>query len=316
MNFLRHHQSSLVKLLISGSLVGFLLVFAEPAEILNSVRAIDVGTYLLAATLYLLVQLISASKWHLLIPEIRFIQLLKFTFVGAYYSLILPGQVSGEVAKVWRIAKGSTIAEHIAASVFIDRMTGVIALFMLALAGAGLSQSGVASFVMIPAALATLLLLICIFLMRLAAIEKFSKWLVTSIMSRQSLLYQQLPKVIKLLDHLVQYSRQPLRVFSSILIGILLQFTIVLITFVMSNALGLQLALVDLTWIMGIISLLIFLPISISGIGVRELGFVGVLGLFDVGVAEAMTVSLLTFSLQILGAMTGAALELLATKRQ
>ena len=53
-----------------------------------------------------------------------------------------------------------------------------------------------------------------------------------------------------------------------------------------------------------------FLPISISGIGVRELGFVGILGFFDVDLSTAVTLSLLVFSLQIVGAAIGALFEL------
>jgi hypothetical protein len=61
---------------------------------------------------------------------------------------------------------------------------------------------------------------------------------------------------------------------------------------------------------MGLISLLVFLPISISGIGVRELGFVGVLRLFEIDISTALTLSLLVFSLQIVGAAIGALFEL------
>jgi hypothetical protein len=34
-------------------------------------------------------------KWKMLLPEIRVVNLLKYTMVGRFYSVILPGQLAG-----------------------------------------------------------------------------------------------------------------------------------------------------------------------------------------------------------------------------
>ncbi len=312
MSFLGKYQSILFKILVSTSLIGFLLLLAEPAQILQSIRNIDFGSYLLAIFIYLMAQIINAKKWHLLLPEVEFLTLLKFTFIGAFYTMILPGQLSGEIAKTWRLAKGTSIAEQVAASVFIDRVTGIIALLVLAFMGASFSTAEVAGFIIFPSALVVMILFLSIFLMRVQAIQLSVKSMLHWLMDPFPYLRSQLPRVIKLVDHLAYYSGAHRKLMISIFVGFVFQAAVVAIAFLFSKALGITIGFLDLAWIMGAISLLIFLPISVSGIGVRELGFVGILSLFEIDVSTALTLSILIFSLQIIGAAIGAVFELTA----
>ena len=310
MAFLKKNRALYFKLFISISLLGFLLFFTDPASIVESALKITPVTYLFALSLYFIAHVINSAKWYLLLPEVPILTLVRFTFVGAFYSLILPGQVSGEIAKTWRLAKGTPIAEQVAASVFVDRVTGLIALLVLTLIGASLSKSDVAGFILLPCAMALVILFFSLFLMRVSAVHNFiqssMKWIVEPI----PLLRDQLPKALKLLDHLAHYSRAQIKVFLAIFLGSIFQAVVIAITAIFSYSLGADIGFLDMAWIVGIISLMTFLPISISGIGVRELGFVGILSFFEVDMSTAVTLSLLIFSLQIVGAVIGALFEL------
>jgi uncharacterized protein (TIRG00374 family) len=293
-------------------LLGFLFFFTDPASIVESALKVTPVTYLLVLSLYFIAHAINSAKWYLLLPEVPILTLVRSNFVGAFYSLILPGQVSGEIAKTWRLAKGTPIAEQVAASVFVDRVTGLIALLVLALIGASLSKSDVAGFILLPCAMAVAILSLSLFLMGVSAIQNFiqstMKWVVEPV----PLLRNQLPKALKLLDHLAYYSQAQLKLILAILLGTIFQAVVIAITVLFSHSLGANIGFLDLAWIVGIISLMIFLPISISGIGVRELGFVGILSFFEIDLSTAVTLSLLVFSLQIVGAAIGALFELTA----
>ena len=54
---------------------------------------------------------------------------------------------------------------------------------------------------------------------------------------------------------------------------------------------GIVINFVDWCWIVAILSLALFLPISIGGIGVREASLVGTLGLFGVTTERALAFS-------------------------
>ena len=310
MAYLKKNRS--LKFFVSISLLGFLLFFAEPARIVESASKITPITYLLAVFLYFIAHAINSAKWHLLLPEVSFLTLVKFNFVGAFYSLILPGQISGEIAKTWRLARGNQIAEQVAASVFIDRMTGIIALLVLALIGASLSKSDAAGFILLPCAIAVVILFLSLFLMRVPTVQNLVRSLLEWMIEPFPMLHNQLPKALRLVEHLVHYSHAHLNLVLAIFLGIIFQAAVTANAVLFSHSLGANIGIFDLAWVMCIISLMVFLPITISGIGVRELGFVGTLSLFGIDISTAITLSLLLFSLQLVGAALGALFELTA----
>ncbi len=314
MDFSKKNRSFFFKLFVSVSIFGFLLFFTEPATILHSILSISPLIYLSATCLFLLSYGVNAIKWHLLLPRIKFMRLLKFNFIGAFYSLILPGQVSGEIAKTWRLAKGKKGAEEIAASVIVDRITGLIGLSILTFAGAILSRQDLATVILIPAGISVVLLSTLTLFLQVPFVFNAAQYLIRLTMSPIAYLHRQMPKAMLLIEHLRHYSNAPLSLLASILLGTLFQAILILLIFLLSTHLDMGIEIYDIAWILGIISILTFLPISISGIGVRELGFVGLLGLFGVDFTLAFTLSLLLFSLQILGAMIGAFYEFTNTQ--
>lgn len=65
----------------------------------------------------------------------------------------------------------------------------------------------------------------------------------------------------------------------------------------------------DWCWVFGVISLVVFLPITIGGIGLREGSFVILLGQLSVSSEKALALSLSIFGLQIIGGLTGGIID-------
>ena len=74
---------------------------------------------------------------------------------------------------------------------------------------------------------------------------------------------------------------------------------------VMGNAIDINIRFHEWCWIFGVISIIIFLPITIGGVGVREGGFVLILGNLGVPNEKALALSLSIFGLLISGALFG-----------
>ena len=92
----------------------------------------------LAFMLYGTSLLICCYRWQLLlkVQEIRleFLTLLKLSMIGTFFSLVIPGAVSGDIIKMLYIAphaKGMT-AEAVL-TIFLDRVLGLVGLFLVAL---------------------------------------------------------------------------------------------------------------------------------------------------------------------------------------
>jgi len=53
-----------------------------------------------------------------------FARLMSASLIAQIYSMILPGQIAGDIAKAYDIGKGRDNPELIVASVLVDKLTG------------------------------------------------------------------------------------------------------------------------------------------------------------------------------------------------
>jgi uncharacterized membrane protein YbhN (UPF0104 family) len=90
-------------------------------------------------------------------------------------------------------------------------------------------------------------------------------------------------------------------------IGMVSHFILACIPYMFGNSIGIDLPYWDWCWIFVIVFLAVFIPISVSGIGVREMTFVGVLGLLGFSSKEALALSLTILGLQIVNGILGRA---------
>jgi uncharacterized membrane protein YbhN (UPF0104 family) len=103
------------------------------------------------------------------------------------------------------------------------------------------------------------------------------------------------------------YLNSPAKLVASILMGVLYQAMIVGMHAILCRHLGIPVSFFDLCWICAVQALLVLLPITIAGVGLRESGYVGMLGFLGVSASSSLALSLSIFSLQIIGALIGGA---------
>jgi uncharacterized membrane protein YbhN (UPF0104 family) len=84
---------------------------------------------------------------------------------------------------------------------------------------------------------------------------------------------------------------------------------------ILAKAIGINISYYDWCWVFGVISIVVLLPVTIGGVGLREGGFVLLLGYFGVQNDKALALSLSIFGLQITGALIGGAIDLLIAKK-
>lgn len=84
----------------------------------------------------------------------------------------------------------------------------------------------------------------------------------------------------------------------------------VLSAVILAQAMGLVLSWLAVAWTRSLVTALTRVPITVAGLGVREAGYVALLGLYDVPAPEALAFGLLLFAIQIILAVIGAVLNL------
>jgi uncharacterized protein (TIRG00374 family) len=305
MSWPRLDASASLKAALSIALLILLLQRVDFRAIIATLRRLSLGAWLLNLLLFLCSNLMAAAKWKLLLAEQRFTALLKLGFIGQYYSMLLPGQVAGEAVKAYRLGKGKGDAERIAASVIIDRITGILGLLGVALCGVALTRTPVRHHIFTLLLLATLALLALLFSFRLRWTMRILE-AVESYGPRAARISDQLRRLLTAWE---AYVKAPSIMLTSVLLGASIQLVAVWINYRIGRELGLQIPILDWCWVFGVVSVVTALPLTIGGLGLREGSFVGSLGLLGIVPEQSMAVSFAVFSLLLAGAAIGGVLD-------
>ncbi len=130
------HKTTIIKLTITAVLLFVVLRqvnFQEMAALLGNTNLF----WLLGGfTLFLLGVVIRAFRWSVLLKglgsKIRYGRLVELYFVAGFFNTIFPSSITGDVVRAYEAAQ-DVPAGTAAGTVIIDRITGILALFMLAL---------------------------------------------------------------------------------------------------------------------------------------------------------------------------------------
>jgi hypothetical protein len=114
----------------------------------------------------------------------------------------------------------------------------------------------------------------------------------------------------RLVDGLHAVLQHPHRLIPCFLSALGFHGLCVAIHMVLGHALGIDLAMTDWILVYCGVALLLVLPITIAGLGLREGGYVGLLAMFDVAATQALSLSLVFFAYALFGALLGWIAEL------
>ncbi|MEO8146905.1 MAG: lysylphosphatidylglycerol synthase transmembrane domain-containing protein [Bacteroidia bacterium] len=299
----------ILKLLFASVLIAWFLHKNDLHKIVAIVSSFPPVIFLIAVLLMFVLILFNAVKWFLLLPQYSIIKLFEINLIGQYYGLILPGQILGEGAKAYLLGKNKSDKGTVWMSVMLDKVTGIIALFTLGLFGIIFTKQKLPVWLDF-----TLLLLICmsflfLFLIRIKFIYSF----LTNLLNKLNVHFKKLNRVTSLLfkfmDAWLIYTQKTKILFLSIATGIVGQTLSIIINMILAHAISIEVSFTDWCWIQAVVSIVILLPVTIGGIGLREGSLIGLLGLFSVSAETALALSFALFSLQIIRAIAGGILD-------
>ena len=290
---------AIAKLAVSALLLWLLLRHQNLAALRSELAQIDYRMLIVAALVYAALTPALALRWSAVLAALGrpfgFRHSFPIVMIGLFFSQMLPSGVGGDVARAW-LARNAGLPLPVAvSSVLVERLAGVLALFVVV-------TTGLPALLQIPAGAAvtraTLLVLTagyaglgCAFLLdRLpAALDRFK--LVRGL--RQF-------AVDCRATLLAPRSAVPVLGFS-----FANQLGVVLVIFVLGQALGLSVGIVACLLIVPLSNLVQVLPISIAGWGVREGFLVAAFGMFGVAAEKAFALSVIFGLLTIVISLPG-----------
>jgi uncharacterized protein (TIRG00374 family) len=291
-----------------GLLLYLVLVIAQPRKILAVIGGASLPLLFLAFALHAFGFLFSAKRWKLILDQqgadFSQQQLLRSLLVGSFFNLFLPTRFGGDVVRVSdtrRIENGMTGS---LAVVVYERMSGIVALLVFALLSSLIKISFVREMPLLYVSL--LVSLFGIFLLLLAW-KKVPRGFLAGLPCGRPWLRRLLDKLNAfhgiILDFISHRSLSR-RVFFW---AMLLQFNVVLHYFLIGQALGLRLIpLLDYFFAIPIMLFVLSFPISINGLGVRDLFLVKLFIYYGYPAQFALAFSLLDLAFNaVLGIIGG-----------
>jgi uncharacterized protein (TIRG00374 family) len=316
-NFRSTLLSWVLKLLVSMALLGFLFRQVNLQLFYNSLKSLHTGYLCLAVLAFFPAQLLTAFRWWFILDQLECDQpyrsVLRFSLLGQFSALFLPGQISGDVVRTFGMAKEGKYAQRIVLSVVLDKLSLLIPITAIASLGRILESPlspfvGVylASLGMLIVSLAGIVVLGRMRSIKLdQLIKKWKEHWPSSIRNKISSFFEQ---------NLPTLSYQALGV--SILLGFCLQLINMCGSYVLALSMNIKLPALDWAVIQAAVSIVQVFPVSLGGLGVREGTFVLLLSLYSISasksVAYSLTGFLITAILIIAGWLTA---EAIARKR-
>jgi len=251
---------------------------------------------------------VSAYRWQVLLSakhmSVSVPRLTNYYLVGGFFNLFLPTVLGGDVMRGYELARSSGKVLDSASTVIMERIVGFLALFVicwLSLPFGYRLMSGTNVPYIVAGASGAFVIFVFIVLNPKATGKLVS---LTSIIKRWNIQEKVRASVASL--HSLGQSRQV--IIKAFLVSLAFQFIGILSTYCISEALRLQVPFTYFLIVMPVIWVLMMIPISISGLGVREAAFV--LFFTQIGISEeqAILLSLLFFALTVVIGLVGGVL--------
>lgn len=279
----------ILKLTVSSALLYIVLSKAGIEQVSSILKSMSPTAFISAILLYIFAQFISTLRWRLLLPGVLGIRkLFSLYMIGSFFNTLLPGLIGGDAVKALYLYKVTGKGSLSLASVFMDRYLGFIMLMMIcsiaSLFGYKYLEGSQIEWILPLVFLFFVILSLLIFGLRLG-------------------------KRIKLLsefyDYFHYYRGQKGIIGKALLISALVQLSGFLAVYILARGIGELIPFLACLIFLPLIAILTMIPISISGIGVREGAFVLFFGLIGVKPDVATALSLSWFLTVIAGNILG-----------
>jgi uncharacterized membrane protein YbhN (UPF0104 family) len=275
-------MNKLVRLTLTVLLVGFVAWHTDWSAVGRAFAQLQVGYWLAGVAILLLTQLVSAYRWQFFCREMRFerpvIQLAGFYYLGMYFSLVLPTSVGGDVVRAWYLDAGAGRKLAAFGAVFLDRLNGLLVLISICCLGTFLCPLAMPEWIYWTVGGIALSAFA-----GLALLPLLARW-----QGPGGKQLQQLHRTVQL--------RAPRILWITTLLSALVQVANVAIVWLIGLSLGANVP-GAFYWVMvPLMSLLMLVPLTVNGMGVREGGVVLLLTPLGVDPGTALALAFLWFA--------------------
>lgn len=304
------------KVLVSLALISYVVYRAGPTRIYGEVVGADKMLFLLVLVIAVIKIAISARKWQILLKakgEVKsFLKVWKLYYVGTFFNLFLPTNVGGDIVKAHKMSKSSERSVEAYSSVFMERFTGLVAILSLAVVSSLLYFQHLSFY---PLAIIYLLflplMLLAVFLLSKKRYERGLEGLMDKVLLGRNP-FSLKDKVVKLYRSVHLYTKKKRALMFALIISFVFHTLLIMSNFILGLSIGMDVPVQYFFIFIPITAVLLFLPISIRGFGVREVLYVFFFTQVGATAAQAVSLSFLVQIVNIISSLIGGGVYLLS----
>lgn len=312
------HLKTISRAAISIGLFSYLVYVSDPEKILNILSNIYLtdGLYflLLAFLAGILSIFLMAIRWQIILAHydqpIKLSRLFGFYLVGLFFNNFLPTSIGGDIARIYKVIGDTDNRTTAFSSVIIERVLGIAATLFLSITSLYYVSNYFKDDRILYISLALFVMILSFFI--LITRDRPVEFLL-NIFDKITLLNfgEKINKLIEAI-HLLKEKR---RIFVWVfLLSIFAQVAVVFMNYALVIALQIEVDLLYLFLAVPITFILTMLP-SINGVGIRDGGFVFLLGKVGVSGAAAISLSFMNVLLPMITSIPGGILFLIQKKK-
>lgn len=293
-----------LKLIIGLSLIFFIFSKIEWNEFISIKTHIKPIFLLIPIILFFFPGVyLSVYKWKKLLTvyniNVSFKQLYLYYLIGTFSNNFLPTAVGGDVSRVIYLRRVTNKPAEIAASIIMERLTGVFAIIFVSALSVIFNLSFVLQYpVAVNITMAIFSFSIILYLFSRLSILKNSVYKIM-------LLIPFYKKIAKIPEVLYTYRNHKKVLLSTFILSIIFISFGVFSVYLYFLAIGIKVPILKLILIYTIVQLISLLPISINSIGITEGSYIILFGLIGINSVDALAVALLGRVLLMLVSLSG-----------
>jgi glycosyltransferase 2 family protein len=290
---------------VSVGLIVALCFSLDMTEFRAQLARVSLLTVLALVAIDLILRLMSAHRWYVLYrvtnPSASLPEMTRITFVSSFLGQALPGVIGVEALRLYSLARSASDWPGAVSSVVVDRAVGLISLGLLVIVGSWFGPPQLSKIILIPVLVALgILLLIAVSTFVPAARRIVESVFPTAVIEK---LRHWIDNFYSCID---SFRGRPWILGYALLLAILFQLGRVLLFFAAALLIGETPEFVYFVAFVPVVMFASLMPISIGGLGVREVGLVFLFALFDVmSKADSLTIALLVFLSGLLSTLPG-----------
>ncbi|MCM8791968.1 MAG: flippase-like domain-containing protein [Candidatus Omnitrophica bacterium] len=271
--FKRDITGIVLRVLVSISILIFLFLRIEIKDFLKIVGSLKVGLLFLAFLFFLISHILWFWRWRIILKalnvDFNFHTVLSSFAAGLFFNLVLPSTLGGDFLRITDFSQKTKRPKEIISSVFLDRLSGYVGLELVLIISLIFGYHLVNDKnVFLVVSIFSFTLIFLLFLL-------FNSFLYSKINRFLHLKKNKFFSYISALYDCVYYfKRKKGMILKNLFLSLAIQLLIPLVYFIIALALGKTINWIYFFIFIPVISVIIILPLSIGGLGLREMAMV------------------------------------------